>query len=694
MVLLVSVAVATGLGACGGASDGGGGASSFASGDDGGSGGSASSEGGGGFTFGPGSEAGAVSLAFDPPQTTLTLDGRTAQTASFTLKATYPDGHSQTVSPDALQFDRPDLAALQPGSPVVLAASGQAAGHGTLHGIFGGQEATAQLTVVVSYVDVGPGVDPGVVGKLNGAGLPQDPAVSALAYPYDKTVFPLGLASPLLMWTAPNAGDVYRVHFEEQDYTFDGYYAVPQPAQKAIDQAAWDRITASNQGDALKLTLSRYDVASGTAYASASQSWTVSPASLRGAIYYWTTSNGGHMSRIRPGSGAQPEVLNGGKCMGCHAVSADGTTLVAAVEGQVTNDGTGDNRAWVSFGLPAATASTASTYFGGNVAVNPDGKYVVFGDQKLKLGDVATGQVIASSGMDTLPLDPNMLGFMTPAFSPDGTKLAMVEGGQGAGKSSAWYHNLYDGNLVVVDFDEATKSVSNLQKLAAASTFPSTEHGIAYPSFTPDSKSIAFHVGDYTTGCDAQGCDDNAKQVGAIWLQSTGGAPPVRLTTLADSSKNAADHDLSLEPTFNPVERGGYFWVVFTSSRDWGNRITGTPNNGKKRLWVAAIDKSWSGAGDPSHPAFFLQGQEEGTTNMRGFWSLAQCTPTPAPGAGGGACQAGFECCSGFCDQGTCVDKGTLACQGAGGSCTTDGDCCNSSVVSCVHGTCTPQQVK
>jgi hypothetical protein len=480
------------------------------------------------------------------------------------------------------------------------------------------------------------------------------------------------------------------VHLEEKNYTFDGYYLVPAPAQQAVPQATWDRVTASNEGDALALTVSRLDVASGTAYTSAKQSWTIAAASLRGAIYYWTTSAGGHMSRIRPGQGAAPEVLNGGKCMGCHAVSADGTTLVAAVEGQTTSDGSNDNRAWVSFGLPTASQETASTYFAGNVAVNPNGKYTVFGDQKLKLGATATGAVIPS-GLESLPLDANMLGFMTPAFSPDGTKLAMIEGGQGAGTTAAWYHNLMDGKLVVVDFDEATQQFSNLKSLAPASFFPANEKAMAYPSFAPDSSSIAFHVGDYTTGCDTNGCDETTKQIGAIWLQTLAGTNPVRLATLTDTSANAADHDLSFEPTFNPVERGGYFWVVFTSSRDWGNRITGIANAGKKKLWVAAIDKA-TGTLDPSHPPFFLEGQEEDTANMRGFWALAQCTATPAAGtngAGGGACAAGFECCSGFCDQGACVDQGTLACQGVTGACVADGDCCNSSVVKCQHGACT-----
>jgi hypothetical protein len=621
-------------------------------------------------------------VAFDPPSAALTLDGTTSKDASFTLKATV-NGTTVSVIPDSIEFDRPDLAKSQIGKPVVLTADGKYSGQGTLHGVYGGKEATATLSVTVTAQEIGSGVDPAAVAALQASNPPPDGAVTQLLYPYDQTVFPLGLASPLLMWDAPNANDVYRVHLEEKGYSYDGFFTVAQPAQLRVSQDTWDRITASNGGDALKLTLYRWDAATKTAFTSATESFSIVGASLRGAIYYWTTSSGGHMSRIRPGTGATPEILNGGKCMGCHAVSADGTTLAASVDDSPSTDDApmSAKRAWVSFDLPAASTRATSTNFAGNVAVNPDGKYVVFGDRTLKLGNTQTGQPITGSGIDTVALDTGMNGLMTPAFSPDGTKLAAVEG------KGSWFHDLVGGKLVVLDFSESTQKFSNLSSLAPASSFPAAEQAIAYPSFTPDSKQLAFHVGNFTTGCNATGCDDKATQTGSIWLQNLSGASPVRLVRLADSSAKVADHDLSFEPTFNPVERGGTFWVVFTSSRDWGNRISGTPNNGKKRLWVAAIDKT--GGTDPSHPAFFLEGQEEATTNMRGFWALAACTPTAGNGGGGGTCAAGFECCSGFCDSGKCVDKGSQTCKGVGVSCTTDSECCNDGAVRCLSGTCT-----
>ena len=115
----------------------------------------------------------------------------------------------------------------------------------------------------------------------------------------------------------------------------------------------------------------------------------------------------------------------------------------------------------------------------------------------------------------------------------------------------------------------------------------------------------------------------------------------------------------------------------------------------KRQLWVTAVDGTL-GAPDPSHPAFYLEGQDD-TPNMRGFWTLAACIATPpaaAPDDGGGAdavgaCTNGFDCCSGFCENGVCVTIGKVACGGLGSGCTSGADCCNASAVTCAGGVCT-----
>ena len=121
----------------------------------------------------------------------------------------------------------------------------------------------------------------------------------------------------------------------------------------------------------------------------------------------------------------------------------------------------------------------------------------------------------------------------------------------------------------------------------------------------------------------------------------------VRLAKLdGDSYPFAAGpRDLSwnFEPSFAPVAAGGYFWVVFTSRRTYGNTLTGQARAVLEAARGTAID--WlrrellcglaascacprpppSPGVDPSHPALPPDGQDETNLAMRGFWSLPPC---------------------------------------------------------------------
>ena len=562
------------------------------------------------------------------------------------------------------------------------------------------------------------------------------------------------------MWNAPQTGDVYHLQYTEKNYTFDGYYTLAAlPAQMRLGQDAWDRITASNDvkngPDPLAFALYRWESKANTSYLTSTQTWTIAPESLQGAIYYWTASqvNGkreGHISRFQPGSGATPQALNGGICMGCHAVNAKGTVLVADVDDD-TMDGTQgspphttpsvapyDNwsgtRPWAAFDITQDTAPLTyqSNEFGADVALTPDGKLVVFGgpaspagSKYLSLGVVSTGNVIATSGLDSVTgFAASETNLEMPAFSPDGTMLALVESKNGGdrdnvlpGTPETIAYLTFHQSGATGTFDPALHGVVD----GTSSAFATTGGGLGYPSFTPDSTAIAFHAGHTSTGCSGA-CDDTVVDDGNLFVVTLGvagadgGAPeagaapeggaaeggasttagaPIRLAAACDPP-NAADDSTSVEPTFNPVQRGGYSWAVFTSMRDWGNQpwpstVTQTGHvNGKRRLWVTPVDTA-IGTTDPSHPAIYLEGQED-TPNMRGFWTLAACIATPPAGSApdAGACSNGFACCSGFCKDGVCVDVNKVACSGLGGPCATAGDCCNSSAVNCTTGTCKP----
>ncbi len=163
-------------------------------------------------------------------------------------------------------------------------------------------------------------------------------------------------------------------------------------------------------------------------------------------------------------------------------------------------------------------------------------------------------------------------------------------------------------------------------------------------------------------------------------------------------TNHGSDAVYQYEPTVNPVPSGGYAWVVFTSRRLYGNVATINPywsdprfhdisqTPTPKKLWVAAIDLNAKPGTDPSHPAFYLPGQELLAGNSRGYWVVDPCMPN------GSSCQTGDECCGGYCED---VDGGIVcssqppACSNLNDKCTTTSDCCGASQgIQCINGRC------
>jgi hypothetical protein len=162
------------------------------------------------------------------------------------------------------------------------------------------------------------------------------------------------------------------------------------------------------------------------------------------------------------------------------------------------------------------------------------------------------------------------------------------------------------------------------------------------------------------------------------------------------STNHTADQQLNFEPNVTPIAAGGYYWVVFTSRRLYGNVATTDPyfpyqggpaatSPTTKKLWVAALDPNPKPGKDPSHPAFYLPGQEIMSGNMRAFWVNEPCHPQ------GSMCQTGDECCTGFCSdagQGLVCGNKPAGCVPEFGKCTADADCCGAGSLTCIGGLC------
>jgi hypothetical protein len=157
------------------------------------------------------------------------------------------------------------------------------------------------------------------------------------------------------------------------------------------------------------------------------------------------------------------------------------------------------------------------------------------------------------------------------------------------------------------------------------------------------------------------------------------------------------DANRNWEPFTLPIPVGGYFWVVFTGAREYGNTYTTADDTQRKQIWVGAISVNHASGEDPSHPPFYLPNQSP-TKNERGFWALEPCRAT------GTSCETGDECCEGFCrpqdpadptSPKVCQTPPAGQCSQVAEACTTTADCCGAAAgVTCIGGFCTEDEVQ
>jgi hypothetical protein len=305
------------------------------------------------------------------------------------------------------------------------------------------------------------------------------------------------------------------------------------------------------------------------------------------------------------------------------------------------------------------------------------------------LYDTTTGQVVPDTAVPP--------GALMPMFSPDGTKLVFNDFAIDMGHG-----------LAVMDYDVKANKASNYKMLSHEAD-PKSATRPGWPFFLPDGKAVLFVR---TDGADFSGggaglagitigapnsemyIADLATGTHTILGQAMGYKLP------ADAANNttylpfgADDLHHSYFPTVSPVAAGGYFWIFFDAVRHYGNLGV------QRQLWGAAVDIQSNGSYklDPSHPAFYLPGQEFGTGNHRAFAALDPCKKD------GDTCATGIDCCGGTCyfpatpaelvePVGSCSPPKMNACAKRDERCTSNADCCPPSgaepSTSCIAGFC------
>ncbi len=599
-----------------------------------------------------------LSIAISPASAAIEILNGAIVTQAFSVVGTYSDGSSQAIPGATWSADSPVVGAID--SNGLYTPSGAQGGLVAIKASYSTFKATGSLAVKV-HDALNPGNVPGgTQSQLKATATPD--AKTTWTYPYDKTVFPRGLLAVPLMWNGGGANDAYYIHLSSPYYELEVFTNAAPPSRYTLTGADWTKFVNSTSG-ATSVAVNRFDGTSATVVAN--HTWTIANGAARGTVYYWS-NNLGRVLRIKPGAAAPDDFLAAAKvtgtCSTCHTVSADGSTLVIGGDVSASTFDLKGNQTVLS-GKGRGWAQPALT---------PEGKYLVENNTSLPgpmggsdgMFETATGARVPNSG-----LDGRKLGM--PAFSPDGTKLAYR--GEPGGPTP--------GSLRIMDFDAKNVKVSNDLELITAGNNAAIAQ-IGFPSMSPDSKWIIYSRG--TTLDTRYGTDD-------LYLASaTVPGQEIRLASVNGDAypfaAGARDLSWNYEPTFAPVAAGGYFWVVFTSRRTYGNLLTGAKTS-VKQLWVTAIDQNPQPNTDPSHPAFHLQGQDEANLAMRGFWALDPCK------GDGQGCASGTECCGGYCDQapdgGGAVCGQKMGCSNSGDKCDTSADCCGVSTgTTCINHVC------
>jgi hypothetical protein len=485
----------------------------------------------------------------------------------------------------------------------------------------------------------GPGFIKGDVAKLDGA--PGAGSTTTIAYPLDGALFPANFG-PItvhvtkasssqtlarLRWSGDGVDVRYYADCEADPGSATGcfvtiplWFTSPLVAASQRTDIALDARLAAANGDTL------------SASKPIKMFW--ASAALSGGLYYWTTiptpagkakgatgiarydfGNPANRQDVYVGDASTPlSHSNPDHCVGCHAITPDGSKLALTLGGSSPSD---FMLLDVATKAVIALKNAGPGGFATFTTFAPDGAHMINsyrGDLYLRevsaaLTDVAT---VLSSVATEKKTDP--------FWSADGTLFAFtswVPGENGAPPASDPDALNGDtragGQIWVADSDGVTVRDSARLLVPRAPDVASY-----YPALSDDSNLMVFNQSSCsgpptpgTTGvspCD--GYDDLSARL--FLVPPTGGAP------LALDNANGSGASSNSWPRFSP-DHGTFrgqrlYWIAFSSRRPYGLQVnTGTSvaNPGKPQLWFTAVAISDGGfpTSDPSFPPIWLPDQ-------------------------------------------------------------------------------------
>jgi hypothetical protein len=428
------------------------------------------------------------------------------------------------------------------------------------------------------------------------------PSTLKLSYPYDGTVFPPALPPPEIMWEGVAKGEKVRISLRSPMGHVAETVTTGRPASYTFAPATWRTIADTSKGE----TEVEIEIASSADATRVVRSKVrVSDVPLTGVLYFWSSSIT-QMLRWTPKSATTEKVFplppapGPGKapCIKCHTVSRDGSLMALAgfdAPGAATLVDTRTREILTDIAEPPYT-----TMF---QALHPQGLRLVSNRvEELELFDVSNRRAPRSLGSAGLPTH----GAAQPTFAPSGDTLVFA---LHTNRASA--NDFTESDLAVAPFDARSDRFGEARIIALGGG-----KACAYPSVLPDERHVVFQRGDHARSSNSGGV---VLHHGELALASLSGGPVRTLELGTSAGTSVRDARSAFQPAAPITANGRYDFVAFVSLRDYGTRLV---HQFRRQIWITAVDRDLT-AEDPSHPAFWLPGQDPVSTQMMPGWASA-----------------------------------------------------------------------
>ena len=584
----------------------------------------------------PGSGSGGGGLydavTVEPPEVTLTVAlGGTASQAYQAFaevageKVEVTDACSWTVDSAFGSMDGPQLVAAAHGGKTKVSAS--------CSGTVGTSDLTLMLEGEVIATPETPATAPDLFDTATvGSDAAKTPVIE---YPIDGAMAPQNLPSIEAQWSTAGS-DLFHVSMES---TYVSVHVYTTAAEALLSSSDWAAVAESSIGDEVTLTVEGLSQASpATKFVSSAVDLGISADVIdKTAIYYWASSQGSLMTQVFGNTNA-PSPLKA-DCTSCHSVSRSGSRIgysrcVGGDCGEIfvgfmRYDG--DTMQWVD------TVDANGKAIGGSYTTFAPIGYPFQDDESalalvttsgahLELYDPDSGQLLPSNVADVSthgPMAPRSA--LMAEWSPDGKTVIYASTpnpGQwiDLGTSAiATMSYTYNGGQHV--FGEPSFLVSQ------PITLPSgTYDNFFFPSWSPDGQVVVFNAARGTW----RNSGDAAAPGQRLMLMDAKGSWVVDLP----AANGAGDLDITW-PHWAPGDTKEHYWVVFSSERDYGHRVTAANSNPQckangvkqcKQLWIGAVSREAVGSAptlDPSFPPVWMPGQDIAADNISPYWTVA-----------------------------------------------------------------------